>query len=159
MTSDEHLIPLCDAMEYGQPCDEHRRRLCRACIGGMAVLSGGMVAFPVVSFMARPESLELNKPLEVSLDALTPGQAQYAEYQGQQLIILRGETVTQVLSASCPHLGCNVIWDAGDGVFRCPCHGAIFNTAGDVVRGPVSSPLRKIPHEVKDGKLVVSTEV
>jgi cytochrome b6-f complex iron-sulfur subunit len=155
----EHLIPLCDGQDHDQPCDEHRRRLCRACIGGMAVLSGGMVAFPVVSFMARPESLELNKPLEVPLDSLMAGQAQYAEYQGQQLIILNDEAGTQVLSASCPHLGCNVIWDAADGVFRCPCHGAIFNTAGDVVRGPVSSPLRKIPFEVKDGKVVVSTEV
>ena len=148
-----------DDVGVGAPPFQSRRKMCEACIGGMTVLSAGMVGFPIVSFLARPEPLELNKPLEVPLDRLTPGQAQYAEYRGQQLILLAGETAPLVFSASCPHLGCNVTFDPADKVFRCPCHGAQFNAGGEVIRGPVSSGLRKIPFEVKDGKIVVSTEI
>jgi hypothetical protein len=35
----------------------------------------------------------------------------------------------------------------------------MFNAAGQVIRGPVSAGLKKIPFEAKDGKLVVSIEV
>jgi Rieske Fe-S protein len=135
---------------------DRRRSFCKACIAGMSVLSAGMVGFPVVSFMGRPQTLGGNKPLEVPLDKLIAGQAQYAEFQGLQLIVLSTDQGPQVFSASCPHLGCSVTWDAGDSMFHCPCHGAVFDAEGKVVRGPVSEPLAKIPFEVKDGKLVVA---
>jgi cytochrome b6-f complex iron-sulfur subunit len=142
-----------------RPCNDGRRTFCKACIGTLSIVSAGMVGFPIVSFMARPQTLDLNKPLEIPLDRLNPGQAQYVEYRGQQVIVLAGQNGPMVFAASCPHLGCNVIWDTGDGVFRCPCHGAMFNGTGDVIRGPVSNSLRKIPFEIKDGKIIVSTEV
>jgi Rieske Fe-S protein len=139
-----------------------RRTACEVAIGGMAVMSAGMVGFPVVSFLSRPQSLDLNKPLEVPLERLSPGQAFYAEYRGQQLILLAGSGGQQkplVLSLSCPHLGCNVTYDAADAVFRCPCHGATFNASGGVIRGPVAANLRAIPYELKDGKIIISIEV
>jgi Rieske Fe-S protein len=86
---------------------------------------------------------------------LSTGQAQYVELRGQQLIVLSTRDGLRVFSASCPHLGCNVLWDAGEGVFRCPCHGAIFNSTGQVIHGPVSAPLESVPFEVKQGKVVV----
>lgn len=142
--------------EQIKPPPDGRRTFCKACIGGMSVMSAGMVGFPVVSFLARPERLGANKPLEIPLGQLQPGQAVYVELAGQQLIVLSTDKGPQVLSASCPHLGCNVIWDTGDNMFRCPCHGAFFNAEGAVVKGPVSSPLEKKPFEIKDGKIVIS---
>ncbi len=137
--------------------DNGRRTFCKLCIGGMAALSAGMVGFPIASFMARPERLGANKPLEVPLDQLAAGQAQYVDFRGQQVIVLVGaDGKPLVFSASCPHLGCNVIWDTGDGIFRCPCHGAMFNGSGQVIKGPVSAGLTSIPFEVKDGKIIVS---
>ena len=65
-----------------------RRKFCKACIGGLTVLSAGTVAFPVVSFLGLPQRLTSNKPLEIPLDKLVAGQAQYAEFQGQQIIVL-----------------------------------------------------------------------
>ena len=133
-----------------------RRKFCKACIGGLTVLSAGTVGFPVVSFLGLPQGLTSNKPLEIPLDKLVAGQAQYVEFQGQQVIVLTTAEGPQVFSASCPHLGCNVAWDAAEVVFRCPCHGAIFDAAGAVVSGPVSAPLKKIPFEIKDGKVIVT---
>jgi cytochrome b6-f complex iron-sulfur subunit len=126
------------------------------CIGGMAAVSAGMVGFPIVSFLSRPEKLGGNKPLEVALDQLSAGQAQYMDFHGQQVIVLAGTDKPRVFSASCPHLGCNVLWDPGESIFRCPCHGAMFNASGQVIKGPVSASLTSIPFEIKDGKLIVS---
>jgi Rieske Fe-S protein len=143
-------------MSAEKPSRDGRRTFCKVCITGMSVLSVGMVTYPVVAFMARPMRLGANKPVEVPLDQLSPGQAQYVDLHGQQIIVLSAENGPQVFSASCPHLGCNVIWDTGEGTFRCPCHGAVFSASGQVVRGPVSAPLTRIDFLVKDGKLIVT---
>jgi Rieske Fe-S protein len=135
---------------------DRRRTFCRVCIGGFSVVSAGMVGYPVLAFLARPEKLGANKPVEVPLERLRPGQAEYVDLHGQQIIVLSARTGPRVFSASCPHLGCNVIWDSGEELFRCPCHGAVFNAEGNVVRGPVSSPLRKVDFEIKDNKIIVS---
>ena len=87
---------------------------------------------------------------------MSPGQAQYVDLHGQQVVVLLSPEGPVVFSASCPHLGCSVSWDSGDGIFRCPCHGAMFNAKGEVIRGPASSPLVKLPFEIKDGKIIIS---
>ncbi len=133
-----------------------RRAFCKACIAGMTAASAAMVGFPIVSFMGRPVTLGANKPLEVPLSKVAAGQAQYIDFRGQQVIVLGTQEGPQVFSASCPHLGCNVLWDSGDGIFRCPCHGAMFNASGNVIRGPVSKSLTSLPFEIKDGKIIVS---
>ena len=39
-------------------------------------------------------------------------------------------------SSRCPHLGCKVHWDAGEGVFLCPCHQGVFRPDGVATGGP-----------------------
>ena len=54
--------------------------------------------------------------------------------------------------ATCPHQGCPVQF-AGKR-FECPCHGAQFDSAtGEVMRGPATSPLRKITVKEAGGTL------
>ena len=139
--------------DCGESCP--RRTFCKVAIGGLGAVSAGAVGFPVVSFLGRPVRLSSDKPLEVALADLAPGQAQYAELRGQQIIVLSGENGPLVVNASCPHLGCNVRWETSDSVFRCPCHGAVFDASGHVVSGPVNKDLKSVPFEVKDGTLIV----
>ena len=47
------------------------------------------------------------------------------------------------LSSVCTHNGCRVSYDHGETNLPCPCHGSIFSTAGAVLQGPASSPLKK----------------
>lgn len=135
---------------------DKRRTFCKACIGGMTVASVGAVGFPVVSFLGFPRKVAAARPVEIPLERLSAGQAHYVEFRGQQIIVLAREQGPLVVSASCTHLGCNVTWDTAKSVFRCPCHGAVFDDAGDIVSGPVNTPLRPIPFEVEDGKIIVS---
>ncbi|MCG3180771.1 MAG: Cytochrome b6-f complex iron-sulfur subunit [Phycisphaerae bacterium] len=133
-----------------------RRTFCKLCIGGLSVASAATVAYPVASFLGMPITVGANKPVAVPLSSLAPGQAHYAEFQGQQIVILSDEEGQRVFSASCPHLGCNVMWSPADALFHCPCHGAVFNSHGQVVSGPVSASLKKVPFEVKNGVIIVS---
>jgi len=133
-----------------------RRTFCKVCLGGMGLCSAAAVGYPVVAFLGFPRRLSGDKPVEVPLAELLPGQAQYVSAQGKTVAVLTvgGEPV--VLNVSCTHLGCTVIWDTADHVFRCPCHGAIFDAEGQVVSGPVSQPLKTVPFTVEDDVLIVS---
>lgn len=61
----------------------------------------------------------------------------------------------RVLSAACPHQGCNVEWDASARSFVCPCHDSHFDANGKVLTGPARSDLAVLPSRVQDGTLQV----
>jgi cytochrome b6-f complex iron-sulfur subunit len=141
--------------EHGPPINSGRRNFFRAILGAFSITSFAAIVYPVIGFFKRPANLNAAKPVEIPLANLTPGQAQYVDDQGQQVIVLQSSEGPKVFSASCPHLGCNVMWNEADAVFRCPCHGAVFDPAGAVIRGPVSGSLAKIPFEIKDQKIII----
>ena len=52
------------------------------------------------------------------------------------LVVIRtGDATATALSATCPHAGCLVGYEAS-GNLRCPCHDAIFSIDGTVQSGP-----------------------
>ena len=55
-------------------------------------------------------------------------------------ITRRAETGTAgdflALSSTCPHLGCQVHWEAHNERFFCPCHNGVFTPEGVAVAGP-----------------------
>jgi len=61
----------------------------------------------------------------------------------------------QVLSAICPHEGCEVSWDQGANRFSCPCHESYFAPDGARLSGPARRGLDPLPMRVQDGKLQV----
>jgi len=40
------------------------------------------------------------------------------------------------LSSTCPHLGCQVHWEAANNQYFCPCHDGIFDPSGKGIAGP-----------------------
>lgn len=68
--------------------------------------------------------------------------------------ILPGKN-NQVLSAVCPHEGCEVSWRDDENVFSCPCHDSNFAADGQPIRGPAQRGLDPLPSRVADGKLQV----
>jgi menaquinol-cytochrome c reductase iron-sulfur subunit len=61
----------------------------------------------------------------------------------------------QVLSAICPHEGCEVAWEQNMNRFSCPCHESYFAADGSRISGPASRGLDALPARVEDGKLQV----
>ena len=61
----------------------------------------------------------------------------------------------QVVSAICPHEGCEVLWEQDRNRFSCPCHESYFSADGARVSGPSPRGLDPLPSRVQDGKLQV----
>lgn len=66
---------------------------------------------------------------------------QYATPSGAKIVIARqaeGETeqAFAALSSICPHLGCQVHWEAHNNRFFCPCHNGAFDPSGKAIAGP-----------------------
>ena len=61
----------------------------------------------------------------------------------------------QVLSAICPHEGCEVMWEQQRNQFSCPCHESYFAADGSRISGPSPRGLDPLPMRVQDGKLQV----
>lgn len=54
----------------------------------------------------------------------------------------------RVVSAVCPHEGCEVDWDGGQRKFLCPCHDSVFDADGARLAGPAQSDLARMPTRV-----------
>ncbi len=63
------------------------------------------------------------------------------------------------ISEKCTHLGCRVPFCDSSGQFECPCHGSVFNRAGEYRSGPAPRGLDRYPTEVdvETGLLYIDT--
>lgn len=72
------------------------------------------------------------------------------------LVRLEGDVVA--LSEKCPHLGCRVAFCDPSNRFECPCHGSVFNRAGELLAGPSPRGLDRYRVELgDDGMLYIDT--
>jgi len=69
---------------------------------------------------------------------------------------VNGEVVA--LSEVCSHLRCRVSFCASSGQFECPCHGSVFNRAGDYIAGPAPRGMDMYATEIVDGIIEIDTE-
>ena len=91
----------------------------------------------------EPENPDANK---LTIDLTNTNNSSLGSAGGSKvieniIIINTGEGFI-ALSSVCTHSGCQVSYDHGNENLPCPCHGSIFSTAGSVLNGPASSPLK-----------------
>jgi len=63
------------------------------------------------------------------------------------------------LSSTCPHLGCQVRWEAQNDRFFCPCHNGVFDQSGVATAGPPGEAGQSLPKyelKVEDGLLHIA---
>ncbi len=133
-----------------------RRGFFHACFAVMTGIAALAVAFPIFSFLRLPKRINTVKSIELPLSDLKQDQALFFEREGTQVVLIYTNQQPKAFAAACTHLGCLVSWDQNDHVFRCPCHGAVFDDQGAPVRGPVNIPLKKIKFEINKGVLVIA---
>ncbi len=76
----------------------------------------------------------------------------------RQIWVVRNERGLYVMVAICRHLGCTPNWFADQQRFRCPCHGSIYDTMGNVVGGPAPRTLWRagVSLDSVDGQVIVN---
>lgn len=66
------------------------------------------------------------------------------------------------LSSTCPHLGCQVHWEAQNNRFFCPCHNGAFDPAGTAIAGPPADAKQSLPNyplKIENGMIFVQAPV
>ena len=61
------------------------------------------------------------------------------------------------LSQKCPHLGCHVPYCDSSGRFECPCHGSIYDLAGEYITGPAPRGMDRYEVKLDGDNVVVDT--
>ena len=98
---------------------------------------------------------ELTGPQPISRKITTEHVAGWSIATEEHNVFVLPAKNNQVLSAICPHEGCEVAWDGGTNRFSCPCHESFFAADGSRISGPARRGLDPLPMRVQDGKLQV----
>jgi Rieske Fe-S protein len=66
------------------------------------------------------------------------------QFEYPNVLLKNADGTLAALSLLCTHVCCVCSYDAGSKVIYCPCHGSVFDTNGNVLQGPASSPLPRV---------------
>jgi Rieske Fe-S protein len=136
--------------------EDRRRALARFVTIGMGAIGAGLAS--LVALVAAPKSGGVGRRWRAAasifdLPPSGPYTAILAERHADGWHATRRQNVVYIdkdddsyraLSATCTHLGCRVRWDEAKTQYRCPCHGGVFDRAGNVVAGPPPSGLTRL---------------
>jgi len=133
-----------------------RRKLLRFITAFLGLFGLGAVLSSIVAFLTPPRSA-LKKvggwQVVGSLSEFKENLSLSKVYFGLPLLLMKEETGIRVFSAICPHLGCIIKWDEKKKTFLCPCHDAIFDKNGKVLKGPLKDAL--LPFDFKlEGEMI-----
>lgn len=77
---------------------------------------------------------------EEQIRDVSPNEARVVEHEGEKLGVYRdADGKAHIISTRCPHLGCQLAWNADDLAWECPCHGSRFDFDGKVLYGPAQT--------------------
>lgn len=121
-----------------------RRRLIKTLI--LSVIS-----LPLLGKFLMPRITHKKAVLRVKKEKI-PGMGALI-FRRKKIAVIRKNIDTYALDLTCTHLGCTV--NATSKGFVCPCHGSVFTTGGDVVKGPADRPLRKLAVEKQEDDVLI----
>lgn len=89
------------------------------------------------------------------LEELPRGHGGIVDYDGEKVGAYRDEEgEIHLVSAKCPHLGCQLEWNPDEKCFECPCHGSRFDYMGHCVDGPAQTGIEEDRTHKSDGHSV-----
>lgn len=81
-------------------------------------------------------------PME-TIDNIKNGEAGIITYEGNKVGVYKTkEGRAYTVSTKCPHLGCELKWNADDLSWDCPCHGSRFDYRGNFLDSPAIKELK-----------------
>jgi cytochrome b6-f complex iron-sulfur subunit len=119
--------------------------------GAVCAANGALLAFGGGARAAAPARICSTRDLPV-------GASKLFEFAGDRWLLVRlGEDRYVAVGQKCTHLGCPVLWKAGDRRFHCPCHEGYFDEEGKVLAGPPPRPLPTLTIRREGDELWAST--
>ncbi|MBM3990625.1 MAG: Rieske (2Fe-2S) protein [Planctomycetes bacterium] len=155
-----------EGQDSGNPTD---RRSFLASASSLGMLAGLGASYGTAGFYAA-RYLYPSKPREKAwmflarlADVAVGGSLSYTTPAGERVTLARGGSTGTAedfvaLSSTCPHLGCQVHWEAQNQRFFCPCHNGAFDKSGKGISGPpgdAGQSLPRYPLRVEGGLLYI----
>jgi len=154
----ERVAALLDRVKPTQPRATRRTFLRNAVLGSVGVVALELVG--AFGFLMWPlKTGKFGTKVTVPTDQIPePGAVPFVD-RGGKFYIINNEDGLLALYWKCPHLGCTVPWNEGEGRFHCPCHGSIYDRHGNRIAGPAPRPmdLMEIVEVDASGNVVVDT--
>lgn len=117
--------------------------------------AGGAGADSEAGWLAVGRVAELGGEGPVRRAVVVERRAGWSLARREQAVFVLPRGGPRVVSAVCPHEGCEVDWDAGAGAFLCPCHDSRFDADGARTSGPAEHGLARLPTRVSGDVLEV----
>lgn len=78
----------------------------------------------------------------INIEHIKNGHAGVVEYNGEKVGVYKdNEGKEFVVTTKCPHLGCELHWNADELTWDCPCHGSRFDYKGQLIGSPATKGL------------------
>ncbi len=74
-----------------------------------------------------------------------------------RMYVVNADDYIFALSQKCPHLGCHVPFCESSGRFECPCHGSVYDLAGEYIKGPAPRGMDRYDVKLVGQNVVVDT--
>jgi len=136
-----------------------RRRFVNVAFGLFSLISLIGVVYPVGLFLwphRKKTGGASVRSIKIPLADVPIGDAKFVRFLGKATVIIHpNEQEIVALSAICTHLGCIVKWNDGKKELDCPCHGARFDTKGNVLAGPAPAPLKSFSAHVQAEYIII----
>lgn len=130
-------------------------------LGGLAAGYGTFAAYAGQFLYPAADHSQAWQFVTVTSELKTGQSLPFTTPSGAKVVIARqseGDTADAfiALSSVCPHLGCQVHWEAVRDRFFCPCHNGAFDRQGQATEGPPAAAkqqLTRFPLRVENGLL------
>jgi Rieske Fe-S protein len=118
--------------------------------GAGLVLSYGLLAAYAVAYLFQPAARRRSQRVFIGRSTdFAPGSARpFVDQRGRALLIVAEAGSLRAFDTRCPHLGCQVHWDATDRRFVCPCHQGVFDANGVAIAGPPAAANQSLSQAV-----------
>ena len=132
-------------------------------MGGGLLAGYGMFAKLAVEYLYSADENSVWQFLGRTTEFKIGDARQYATPSGAKIVVARqadgdAPEAFAALSSTCPHLGCQVHWEAHNNRFFCPCHNGAFDPSGKATAGPpaqANQSLLRYTIKVENGLLYV----
>ena len=76
------------------------------------------------------------------IEHIKNGHAGIVEYNGEKVGVYKNNEGKEfIVTTKCPHLGCQLSWNADELSWDCPCHGSRFDYKGKLIDSPATKDL------------------
>jgi cytochrome b6-f complex iron-sulfur subunit len=118
-----------------------RRTFLRNAVLGGAVVAGAGTTVAALTFSWPNETGVFGKEVVIPKESIPPAGAAPLKHLSGKFWLMHNADGALALYWKCPHLGCTVPWEEGEGQFHCPCHQSIYDRNGVLISGPAPRPM------------------